>query len=78
LPGCGTWSFGITREATGRARPAQVQVLSVLPAATTVTNFYKQNAYDPADAKIGQIKDVMVGKDGKVEAFIVSMGGFLG
>ena len=57
----------------------QGQVLNMLPAdSTTVTNYYKQNVYDPSDAKIGEIMDVLVGKDGKVEAFIVSVGGFLG
>src|ERR1700748_3245007 len=64
---------------TGAATPIQGQVLNTLPAnSTTVTNYYKQNVYDPSDAKIGEITDVLVGKDGKVEAFIVSVGGFLG
>ena len=57
----------------------QGQVLNTLPAdSTTVTNYYKQNVYDPSDAKIGEITDVLVGKDGKVDAFIISVGGFLG
>jgi len=57
----------------------QGQVLNTLPAdSTTVTNYYKQNVYDPSDTKIGEITDVLVGKDGKVEAFIVSVGGFPG
>jgi hypothetical protein len=64
---------------TGAATPVQGQVLNTLPAnSTTVTNYYKQNVYDPSDTKIGEIADVLVGKDGKVEAFIVSVGGFLG
>ena len=64
---------------TGAATPVQGQVLSTLPAdSTTVTNYYKQNVYDPSDAKIGEISDVLVGKGGRVEAFIVSVGGFLG
>src|ERR1700730_12749377 len=64
---------------TGAATPIQGQVLNSLPAdSTTVTNYYKQNVYDPSDAKIGEISDVLVGKDGKVEAFIISVGGFLG
>jgi len=64
---------------TGAATPIQGQVLNTLPAdSTTVTNYYKQNVYDPSDAKIGEITDVLVGKDGKIEAFIVSVGGFLG
>jgi sporulation protein YlmC with PRC-barrel domain len=64
---------------TGVATPMQGQVLNTLPSnATTVTNYYKQNVYDTSDSKIGEISDVLVGKDGKVEAFIISVGGFLG
>jgi sporulation protein YlmC with PRC-barrel domain len=64
---------------TGTAPPAQSQALSSLPPdASTVTNWYKQNVYDPSDAKIGEISDVLVSKDGKISAFIVSVGGFLG
>ena len=64
---------------TGVGTPAQARVLNSLPASsTTVTNYYKQNVYDPADAKIGEISDVLVGQDGRIEAFIVSVGGFLG
>jgi len=64
---------------TGVATPIQGQVLNTLPTdSTTVTNYYKQNVYDPSDAKIGEITDVLVGNGGKVEAFIVSVGGFLG
>jgi hypothetical protein len=33
---------------------------------------------DPSDSKIGEIVDVLIGNDGKVDAFIVSVGGFLG
>jgi sporulation protein YlmC with PRC-barrel domain len=64
---------------TGAAPPSQSQTLTALPpGATTVTNWYKQNVYDPSDAKIGEISDVLVNKDGKIDAFIVSVGGFLG
>jgi PRC-barrel domain len=64
---------------TGVGTPMQAQVLNTLPSnATTVTNYYKQNVYDHSDAKIGEITDVLVGKDGKVDAFIISVGGFLG
>ena len=31
------------------------QIFTALPAGTTVTNFYKQNVYDPSDNKIGDI-----------------------
>jgi sporulation protein YlmC with PRC-barrel domain len=64
--------------ATGVAT-AQAHVLTAIPSnATTVTNYYKQNVYDPSDSKIGEIVDVLVGSDGKIDAFIVSVGGFLG
>jgi sporulation protein YlmC with PRC-barrel domain len=58
------------------ARPS---VLTTIPSnATTVTTYYKQNVYDPSDTKIGEIVDVLVGNEGKIDAFIVSVGGFLG
>jgi hypothetical protein len=57
----------------------QMETLSNLPQnVTTVTNYYKQNVYDPSDSKIGEISDVLVSKDGKIDAFIVGVGGFLG
>jgi sporulation protein YlmC with PRC-barrel domain len=59
--------------------PATTQVLTTLPQeVTTVTNYYKQNVYDPSDAKIGEISDVLLNKQGKVDAFMVAVGGFLG
>lgn len=67
------------QQTTGAGTPTQPQTLNSLPQnATTVTNYYKQNVYDPSDTKIGEIKDVLVSKEGKVDAFIVSVGGFLG
>ena len=44
----------------------------------TVTDWYKQSVYDPKEAKIGEIMDVLVDKSGKVTSFIVGVGGFLG
>jgi sporulation protein YlmC with PRC-barrel domain len=59
--------------------PATTQVLTTLPQeVTTVTNYYKQNVYDPSDVKIGEISDVLLNKQGKVDAFMVGVGGFLG
>ena len=46
--------------------------------AMTVTDWYKQNVYDPNENKVGDIKDVLVDKSGKVVALIVGVGGFLG
>jgi sporulation protein YlmC with PRC-barrel domain len=44
----------------------------------TVTDWYKQSVYDPTNTKIGQIMDVLVSPDGKVDTLIVGVGGFLG
>jgi len=44
----------------------------------TVTNYYKQNVYDPKESKIGTIDDVLVDKAGKVTGLVVGVGGFLG
>jgi sporulation protein YlmC with PRC-barrel domain len=65
---------------SGRTQvPTTTQVLTTLPQdVMTVTNYYKQNVYDPADAKIGEISDVLLNKEGKVDAFMISVGGFLG
>jgi hypothetical protein len=58
---------------------ARAEVLSAIPSnATTVTNYYKQNVYDPSESKIGEIVDVLVSNRGTIDAFIVSVGGFLG
>ena len=56
-----------------------VKVLPSIPAnAATVTNWHKQSVYDPSDAKVGEITDVLVDRDGKIVALIVGVGGFLG
>jgi sporulation protein YlmC with PRC-barrel domain len=44
----------------------------------TVTNYYKQDVYDPSDNKLGTIDDVLIDKSGKVTALMVGVGGFLG
>jgi sporulation protein YlmC with PRC-barrel domain len=58
---------------------ARGEVMDSVPAnSRTVTDWYKQNVYDPKEQKIGQIKDVLVGQNGQIEAAIVGVGGFLG
>ena len=44
----------------------------------TVTDWYKQDVYDPNNNKIGQISDVLVDKSGKISTLIIGVGGFLG
>jgi sporulation protein YlmC with PRC-barrel domain len=70
---------GYAQQPTTADVTARSSVLTAIPSnSTTVTNYYKQNVYDPSDAKIGEIVDVLVSKEGKIDAFIVSVGGFLG
>jgi len=55
------------------------QTMSTVPQnAITVTEWYKQNVYDPSNNKIGEIMDVLLDKDGKAAALIIGVGGFLG
>ena len=58
--------------------PAGKPMTSVPHQSVTVTDWYKQNVYDPNENKIGDIKDVLVDKSGKVVALILGDGGFLG
>jgi sporulation protein YlmC with PRC-barrel domain len=54
------------------------KVLTSVPEAVTVTDYYKQNVYDPSDQKIGEIKDVLITSDGRIGAFVIGVGGFVG
>ncbi|MGY3588976.1 sporulation protein YlmC with PRC-barrel domain [Bradyrhizobium sp. USDA 4341] len=58
------------------------QAATTMPAAPTdswtITNYYKQNVYDPKESKIGTIDDVLVDKAGKVTGLVIGVGGFLG
>jgi sporulation protein YlmC with PRC-barrel domain len=52
--------------------------MSSVPAqSVTVTDWYKQSVYDSSNAKVGEVKDVLLTPDGKVSALIVEVGGFL-
>jgi sporulation protein YlmC with PRC-barrel domain len=50
----------------------------VPPNSMPMTNYYKQNVYDPSNNKIGEVEDVLLGTDGKINALVVGVGGFLG
>ena len=55
-----------------------VRPLGTLPAeAATITDYYRQNVYDPADQKIGEIVDLLIERDGQVSATMISVGSFL-
>ncbi|HTP93928.1 MAG TPA: PRC-barrel domain-containing protein [Xanthobacteraceae bacterium] len=51
---------------------------SVPSSSVTVTDWYKQDIYDPSNSKIGSVSDVLVGPNGQIDALIVGVGGFLG
>jgi len=58
---------------------ARADVINTVPTASqTVTDWYKQDVYDQSNAKIGQIVDVLVDRNGQVNALIIGVGGFLG
>jgi sporulation protein YlmC with PRC-barrel domain len=61
-----------------QAGPTAQTMSTIPPNAMTVTEWYKQNVYDPSNNKIGEIMDVLLDKDGKAAALIVGVGGFLG
>jgi sporulation protein YlmC with PRC-barrel domain len=50
----------------------------VPPNSMPVTNYYKQNVYDASNNKIGDVDDVLLGADGKINALVIGVGGFLG
>jgi sporulation protein YlmC with PRC-barrel domain len=60
-------------------QPSGQGLMTSIPAnSQTVTDWYKQNVYDPKDQKIGEIMDVLVNPSGQIDAAIVGVGGFLG
>lgn len=70
-----TAAFAETSSTSGNRAP---ELSSIPSQSATVTNYYKQDVYDNNDNKIGDVKDVLVDKDGKITALIIGAGGFLG
>jgi len=58
--------------------PSANMQTSIPQNAVTVTDWYKQDVYDPNNNKIGEIMDVLVDQSGKVDTLIIGVGGFLG
>jgi sporulation protein YlmC with PRC-barrel domain len=74
-----TIAGGLLVLAVGTAAAYGANTENAAPAESwTVTNYYKQAVYDPKEAKIGDIDDVLVDKSGKITGLIVGVGGFLG
>ena len=61
------------------AAPKGAEAMTTVPSdSVSLTDYYKQNVYDTSDNPVGEISDVLIDKDGRVTAVIVSVGGFLG
>jgi sporulation protein YlmC with PRC-barrel domain len=61
------------------ASPKGAEAMATVPSdSVSLTHYYKQNVYDTSDNPVGEISDVLLDKDGRVTAVIVSVGGFLG
>jgi putative membrane protein len=59
--------------------PKSAEKMAAVPGdSVSVTDYYKQNVYDASDNTIGEVSDVLLDKDGRVTAVILSVGGFLG
>jgi hypothetical protein len=58
--------------------PEGAPLLKTVPAdAATIETYYKQNVYDSSDQKIGSIADLLVDRNGLMQAAMVSVGSFL-
>jgi sporulation protein YlmC with PRC-barrel domain len=72
-------TLACTLALSGAALAQAPQLVPSVPAhSVTVTDWYKQSVYDPSNNKIGEIMDVLLSPDGKVNALIIGVGGFLG
>ncbi len=68
---------GSTQGATQGAANAQV-VASQKPDQWLASNFKGTDVVGSDNAKIGDVTDILFDKHGKIEAYVVSVGGFLG
>jgi sporulation protein YlmC with PRC-barrel domain len=58
---------------------AATTTMTTVPSdSVTITDYYKQDIYNPQQSKIGSVDDVLIDKAGKVTALVVGVGGFLG
>jgi hypothetical protein len=64
---------------TSAATQTGARLLNLLPADTSsVTDYYDQPVYDSTDQKIGTIVDLLIDRDGHIQAAMIGVGGFLG
>jgi sporulation protein YlmC with PRC-barrel domain len=60
------------------ANPPEQTISSLPSGALPISDYYNQSVYDAKDNKIGDINDLLVDKEGKINAVIIGVGGFLG
>jgi sporulation protein YlmC with PRC-barrel domain len=66
-------------QSTATQNGGSARLMATMPAnGTTVTNYYKQKVYDSSDHTVGDVRDLIVEKDGRISAAIIGVGGFLG
>jgi len=68
------------KEDKGGAVPAQTaaDLQLVEPAKISANDLINTTVYDPNNRNIGEVNDVVLAKDGKIDAVILDVGGFLG
>jgi sporulation protein YlmC with PRC-barrel domain len=72
-----TTPSGVT--STTPAAPGKVTYFSkAQPDWTPIAVYYNQDIYNKAGEKIGSVKDLMIGPDGRIHAAVLSVGRFLG
>ena len=60
------------------AAPPEQTITSLPSGPLPISDYYNQSVYDPQDNKIGDVKDLLVSKNGNIDAAIIGVGGFLG
>jgi sporulation protein YlmC with PRC-barrel domain len=69
-------------EAQGQGGQKDQKQAAAIPARqpdmVLVSNLLNTSVYGPNDSTIGEVEDVLIKSDGKIEGLVVSVGGFLG
>jgi sporulation protein YlmC with PRC-barrel domain len=67
-----------TTEQAKPAKPVQGQIVLQDENSILASTLIGSTVYTPADETVGDINDVIVGLDGKVQGVVIGVGGFLG
>ena len=61
------------------SKARSTEMIGTLPGgALPISEYYKQSVYDTRESKIGDVNDILLDKNGKIEAVIIGVGGLLG